>query len=366
MNKFKPFRQFGVLLLLVFASYLGAGDAEATEFYAQAHEAYLAGKYYEAANLFTDAELAADSPTIRANSLKSRISAWRMCEMPYREFTDIETWLERYPEYADFNAMVEREFAIGDYYFGGGREPAFYHLRWIPFLDNGDKTAEIYRQAIKRSPYAESAPRAMLRLAILLDRDGETAESVELLRALVQNFPESSEYRYALLALADGLLILSEAGDGDGRYSREAFETLKTYRQKYSDTPQMEWVKLKQEEYFDLMAARELELADYYLSRDRRDAARRHLALVLSEYPDSRHAKTAEKQLIELTQDYLPGPFPAAEPEGPPKLRFYQIPAEASRILLAPGGKTHRLQPVPDLKGPDTVLITSPDDGGNL
>jgi hypothetical protein len=141
--------------------------------------------------------------------------------------------------------------------------------------------------------------------------------------------------------------------------SREAFEALKLYQKLYPDSKQIDWVKLKKEAYYDLMAERELELADYYEARGRYEAAKRHLALVLSEYPQSRHTQTAESRLVKLAENYLPGAFPGKRSDGPPKLQVYKVPDEASRVLLLPddGTENHRLQPVPDLLGAEAVLL---------
>ena len=338
---------------------LYADDTEASRIYALGHDAYTAGNYYSAAKLFAESELEADSPVIKANSIKSRIAAWQMCEMPYREFTDIETLLEHYPEFADFEQLSLREFELGDIFYSGKREPAFYPLRWIGFLHNGDKTIEIYTKALERAPFSPKAPQTLLRLAFLLDREGKTGESVEYLKTLTGKFPEAPEYSFGLLALAEGLMIMAEAGDGDGTYSREAFEALKLYQKLYPDSKQIDWVKLKKEAYYDLMAERELELADYYEARGRYEAAKRHLALVLSEYPQSRHTQTAESRLVKLAENYLPGAFPGKRSDGPPKLQVYKVPEEASRVLLLPddGTENHRLQPVPDLLGAEAVLL---------
>ncbi len=332
-------------------------DEEAAKVYSAGHELYSKRDFYEAAKKFEKSEILAESPAIKANSLVARIGSWRMCNMIRRELECINILLDRYPEYADYKNLSDRIYEIGDRYYAGEREPSFWHLRWIPFLHDGDKTIEIYQKALERAPFAPAAARTRLRLAYLLDKDGKVKESVAQLRELVKNYQTAPEYRYAILALAEELFILSENGDGDGTIIKEAYEMLKLYQEKFPETSEMEWVRLRILRYQDAQAKRLYDMAEYYTKHDRKDAARRYLANVLSEYPKSETAPEAEKKLIELDPSFTPGDFTEPPESRLPKLRAYQMPHEASKVLISPATDpdTHFLQIVPDLKGPEIV-----------
>lgn len=333
-----------------------AGDDEAAKVYSEGHELYQKREFYEAAKKFEKSEILAESPAIKANSLVARIGAWRMCKMIRRELECINTLLDRYPEYSDYKNLSDRIYEIGDRYYAGEREPSFWHLRWIPFLNDGDKTIEIYQKALERAPFAPAAARTRLRLAYLLDKEGKVKDSIVQLREIVKNYPKSPEYRYGILALAEELFILSEKGDGDGTIIKEAYEMLKLYQEKFPDTSEMEWVRLRILRYQDAQAKRLCDMAEYYTKNKREDAARRYLANVLSEYPKSELAPEAEKRLIELDPSFTPGDFTEPADSRLPKLKAYKMPHEASRILITPATdhNAHFLQPVPDLKGPET------------
>ena len=352
-----------LLLLVCFAAFANdkkadsGNDEEATKVYSAGHELYQKRDFYEAAKKFEKSEILAESPAIKANSLVARIGAWRMCNMIRRELECINTLLDRYPEYADYKNLSDRIYEIGDRYYAGEREPSFWHLRWIPFLHDGDKTIEIYQKALERAPFAPAAARTRLRLAYLLDKDGKVKESIVQLRELIKNYQSAPEYRYAILALAEELFILSENGDGDGSIIKEAYEMLKLYQEKFPQTPEMEWVRLRILRYQDAQAQRLYDMAEYYTKHDRKDAARRYLANVLSEYPQSESAPAAEKKLIELDPSFTPGDFTEPPESRLPNLRTYQMPHEATRVLISPATDpdTHFLRIVPDLKGPEIV-----------
>ena len=97
------------LLLCAVTPLLFASDAEASKRYDEGFKAYQAQEYYKAAGIFEDVRILADSPTIKANSLRAQIGAWKMCNMPYREFLAIEALLSGYPDFADFKELTARD-----------------------------------------------------------------------------------------------------------------------------------------------------------------------------------------------------------------------------------------------------------------
>ena len=180
---------------------------------------------------------------VKSNALRARIAALQMCGLPYQEFEAIERMLTEYPEYADFVSLIDREYALAKMYDDGVREPAFWSLRWIPWLVGDDKSIEIYRKALERAPFSERAPQARLRLAYLLDQKGEVKESLAELRRIIQEFPDSPECELAYLALGNGLFELSRRGDGDARYAREAYDVFREFQNKYPDAPENDFVR---------------------------------------------------------------------------------------------------------------------------
>ena len=346
----KLFFCFAALLAV---STLPADDAGATHYYEQGRAAYDAGDYYTAAKHFEAAETEAESPVIKANSVRAQISAWRMCDLPYREFQAIEKLLTGYPEYADFVAEVKREYELGEAFYQGKREPVYWALRWIPWLVDRDRTVEIFQKALERAPFADNAPGARLRLAYLYDREGLVNKSLDELRIIIREFPDSSECKYAYLALGTGLFELSKVGDGDGRYNRESFEVFQEFLKKYPDASETGWVKRHLAEARDIQARRLYDIASYYEHAGRREASERYLAQVLRDYPDTTSANASEEMLVELDRSFVPDDFREELPSRLPRYQAYPIPVEASRLLIIPGRNNNFLQPVYSLDGPD-------------
>ncbi len=349
----RTFRAGALLLCCLSVLPLFGTDADAERIYMRGLEQYKAGQYRDAASTFEDSLIEADSGAIRANSLLAQIGAWRMCGLRYKEFQAIERLLSEYPEYAgNFIGMVEREYEIALDFCHGWRDPAYWSLRWIPWLTDGDKSQEIFEAALKRAPFAKQSAWARLHLAYLYQEQGMTSRAMEQLRLLLKQYPDSKLCRYAYLALADTLFELAKRGDGDGRYVREATEVLHEFERRYSDKDEREWANRKLIEAGDIQAQRLREMADFYRKNGKSDVSNRYLARVVREYPASQSAVQAEADLAKGDDTFVPGDFPKQEGRRVPQYEAHQIPAqEAREVLILPGaGGNHYLLPVPDLQ----------------
>ena len=340
-------------LLVLTSGSVFATDKEASELYAEGRKLYLAGEYYDAAKKFDDSFLMAKSRNIRANSLLAKIAAYRMCELPYREFQAIEQLLDKYVEFGNYKELVGRQFEIGQMFTNGVREPAFWALRAIPWLKDVDRTEEVLSKALKRSPYAPGAPGALLQLAYWYEMEGRTQESLETLRTLLKNHPQAKECKFALLALGNGLFELAKrGGDGDGNYIAEALLCFREFERRYPGATELDFAKRKIAASRDIQAENLVEMANYYRKNGRSEVASRYLARVMQNYPDSESAPGAEKELLKLDPTYLPGSFPARSDQRLPALKIHKLPEQAEGELLSPlKNKNHFLLPVPDLKG---------------
>lgn len=331
---------------------LAASDAEAEAKYSDGRKFYLAGEYRDAAKCFEESYILAASPAIRANSLLAQIGAYRMCGLYFEEFKAIELLLDKYVEYGNYQELVNRQFEIGNAFQQGKREPAFWALRWIPWLVGPDHTEEIYSKTLRRSPYAPQAPQTLLRLAYWYEMEGETKKSLETLRKLLKDHPNAEEAPYAMLALGNGLLEIARCGgDGDGVLVNESLKLLHAYSAGKKDAPELNFAKRKIAEARDIQAETLREMAEYYRRSGRSDVAARYLAKLVQNFPESRPAAEAEKKLSELDNTYLPGDF-SPEPEARlMPIHAYSIPVEAERELISPlNPGSHYLLPVPDLK----------------
>jgi outer membrane protein assembly factor BamD (BamD/ComL family) len=137
---------FAALLLFsgCLTQQLFASDGEAATLFQQGLKEVKAKTYRQAAKTFLKAKDTADDVTLKGKALKEAMLNFRRAKLYGEEFKCIEMLLNSYSAQVDYATMVEREYAIGNIYFKGYRDPAFWQLRWVPWLTAPDKTLKVY------------------------------------------------------------------------------------------------------------------------------------------------------------------------------------------------------------------------------
>ena len=316
---------------------LRGSDDDAKALLREARNEYKEKDYYSAASKSLDAEHMADSVELKAEAVKLAVLSYRKEKLYYREFQNIEKLLSSYSSQADYASLVKRQFEIGDAYYKGHRDPAYYALRWVPWLYDEDRTIEIYEKALSHAPYSESAATAKLRTAVkLIEEKGELEKAMELFRGIVKDHPDTPEAKMALLRLGVTLAALAEYGDGDGAYNREAIVVLNEYKNKYPEATELDYVNKLILRTRDIQAQRLMNIADFYRMNDRSEVTERYLGEVIRLYPDTKSAEDAERMLTEMDKTYIPQPVqPAIEP----RLQSYDsypIPEYRGKLLITP------------------------------
>ena len=343
---------FFALVLSVAAAW--ATDADAEALLEKARTQYREKDFYAAAKTSLDAEHMADSTELKAKAVKYAVMSYRQAGTYYKEFENIEKLLTLYPMQADYTALVHRQFQIGDTFFHGYRDPAYYSLRWVPWFKDESRAVEVYEKAIEHAPFAAEAAQAKLRTAIHIiehgDGKGIVERSVPLLRRVVTDHPGTEEARMAQLRLGVVLAGLAQSGDGDGAYNRDALAALNDYKIKYPDSGEIEYIDKLILRTRDIQAKRLVETAEFYRDNNRPEAAERHLSEAIRLYPDTPYATKAEQLLTAMDLTYIPQPMqPAIEP----RIQRYEaspLPTFRGRLLMAPqNSRNKHLLPIYDL-----------------
>lgn len=327
-----------------------ADEAEANVRFNAGLSDYKSGRYVEAADNFMAARLLTDTPSMKLKALERAAMAYRNANLRLKEFECVETMLNAYPSLVDFKQLVDREYEIGNAFFAGHRDPAYWSLRWIPWLTGEDMTESIYSAALGHAPFSSYAPQARLRLARMYIDDGKSEKALIQLRELTGKYPDSEEKRYGYLELVSALMHLARFGDGDGAYNREANEVMELYLRKYPDSKEADWIRKRVLEAKDINARRLYDLARFYQRTGVTKPAERYLNKVLREYPDSLSADNSERLLSKLDRDFSPLKF---RPEIESRFQSFEekgIPAVSEPVMITPEGSNGKwLLPIRDL-----------------
>ena len=325
-------------------------DVKVNEKFQAGLKKYEAGEYVSAADKFKDAEFLARDIDMKAEAAKEAMRCYRKAKLLYKEFQVIERLLNRYPAQVNFAELVDREYEIADTYHKGHRDPEFWSLRWIPWLEGPDRTKEMVEKALKHAPFSQKAPEAKLRLAVLMIEEGKTPEGLKHLRGLVKNYPQSKYCKYAYLELGNALFQLSKAGDGDGKYNNEALSVFKAFKKKYPKAAEIDWVNKCLLKSKDIQAKRLLGIAKFYKRIGRTAPAERYLNDILVKYPDSKSAEASEEILSEIDKSYIPEGFKPPLKSRYQKYDVIPIPSQTSRIIMVPENSNGKyLYPIRDL-----------------
>lgn len=325
-------------------------NMQSTEKFQAGLKKFKSGDYVGAADKFHDAEFLSKNISMKAAAAKEAMKSYRKANLLYKEFIVIERLLNSYPAEVDFGKLVEREYEIADRYYNGHRDPEFWSLRWIPWLVGPDRSEEMLKKALKHAPFAQTAPQAKLRFAVLLIESEKTEDGLKELRELIKNHPKSKYCKFAYLELGNALFQLSLTGDGDGKFNNEALSIFKIFIKKYPKAAEIDWIKKCLLRSKDIQAKRLLGIAEFYKRIGRTAPAERYLNDILVKYPDSKSADKSEEILSQIDKSYIPEGF---RPELKSRYQKYDvipIPSQTSRVIMVPENSNGKyLYPIKDL-----------------
>ncbi|NOY75652.1 MAG: outer membrane protein assembly factor BamD [Kiritimatiellaeota bacterium] len=335
-----------ISLALIFCVSTFADDNQAEIENEKARKAFVAGDFRIAARAYQAAELYADSPDIKLAAIQKASEAFGKAGLKYKEFLCLKKQISGFADKIDFAKTVEKEYAIGNKFMKGHRDVT---LTWLPWIKERNRAVEIYETILKQVPFAKFAPTLKLRLGRIYIENGEYQKSLTILRGLIRQHPKSKAAKYGRFELANALVQLAgKAGDGDGAYAREAEDVLKESLKLYPDDPETQWLKESQRDTDAVRAERLFKLAEFYESRDNKEAAVRYFHDLLSRFPEDEYADKAEKRLLKLDDTYKPRK--REKVKGTDPYPIAAMPEERGVILVTPeasGGKW--LLPVDDV-----------------
>ncbi len=323
---------FAISLSLCISSSGFAADTEAEEAFNKAEIEYNQGNYRDAAKGFGDAQLLADSYMLKVNSLKSQAISYRKANMLYQEFLALKKLTEEYPDQTFFSYAILREYHIGNSFYEGYREQPW---AWVPWIEDDDKSTEIYASILKQSPFASFIPEMMLKMGTRYVVNKKPDKAIDIYKKMILQYRSSPLTRFAYLDLANIYLQLAASGDGDGSKLREARINLKDYVDKYPASPEIKWAKNMLKKTYEMEAMRLYRLANYYYKAGNDNASKRYIKEILVNYPDTKAVNKADELLDIIEMPLYPKEKPPL-PEEPTKYTTRGMRNTDDRILVIP------------------------------
>ncbi len=304
-------------------------EAKAQESLKAAKQDELNKDYCDAAEKYMEVQLFSNKKSLKAEAVAKAAECYEKAGLFYEQFKCLERLIRSYPHRIDFEALVDKEFAIADKFYAGHRDPEFYSLRWVPWLTSGDKSSEIYGKAVINAPFSKYSAQALLRLAKQKHAAEQFEDALTLFRKIIKDHPSSKSTEYAYLNIIMVLSSLAEHGDGDGRLTYETIDLSNDYITKYPNSKELEWVKKKLIITKNNAAKRLYNIAKYYNRYNRKDAAKDYLEEILQRYDTTQTVVKAEDMLSSIDPNF-------ELLELPPKLKSPYIPYQKHEMLASP------------------------------
>ncbi len=335
-----------VLPILALSLLLSAGNQDALDAFTHARDKERAGQPLTAADWYNEAQVQADDPVIKANALMNMARCYRRAGKYGAEFDCLQKLVKGHMNRISYSDVVSRQYEIADEFFRGHRD---YFVSWLPFVKLDDRTSEMFRTVLENAPCSPSAPETRLRLGRIYIEEQHPEKAIKEFMETIKLHPETMEAKYASLELANVLLQLSERGDGDGKYARDAIDAFDEFLKKHPNDPEIKWVERAREQVRCYIAERYRKLGEFYNSQGKPEIAQRYLAMVVQDYPNTPDTPKAEKLLSKLDHE-----FQASGAKWTPAERQFKmmsLPKEEAPVMVIPSESGGRwLLPVRDLK----------------
>ena len=219
---------------------------------------------------------------------------------------DLKWVATRRIDYADFNQVIDLEFAIGLHLAKGGRR---WLGGWMPWFQDRALALNVFLDVARQAPNGKRAETALIeyaRLALKLDKREEAMDALE---RIVGEHPNSPHIAEAMGMLADLRASDSPGAAWDQASAREAIDALETLMAQYPNSPEAKLAEPRVKLLRDQMARARLDLAEFYwVRRNNPRAARLMAASAITIAPESEAGVAANKLIASIDAGGEPPP----------------------------------------------------------
>ena len=162
-----------------------------------------------------------------------------------------------------------------------------------------DSSLRYFREIERLYPYTDWARRAIVMQAYALHRDGQYDEARGAAQRFLDQYPGDPDAAWAAYIIA---LTYYDQIEDVGRDQGVTFQALRHLRYVIEEYPNSEYARsavLKFDLAFDRLAAKEMEIGRYYLSRGNYQAAVNRFRVVVEDYQTTSHTPEALHRLAE-------------------------------------------------------------------
>ncbi|NDV61027.1 tetratricopeptide repeat protein [Puniceicoccales bacterium CK1056] len=177
-----------------------------------------------------------------------------------KAFGMFQTILIYHPDFPQFNELIDYQFRIA---LATAEGESIRLLYVIPYRAL-NRAVGYFEIVISNAPYSEYAPLALINVALIHQYKGQTAEAIDALDRLINNYPSSLLADDAYLSLAETFATLVQGPDYDQGATREAISYFEDFLILFSNNQDVARAEKGLADMEDVYARSKLVIGEYY------------------------------------------------------------------------------------------------------
>lgn len=216
-----------------------------------------------------------------------------------KAFSAFQSILIFHPDFPQFNQLVEYQFRIAMAHAEGD------NIRFLLFLPYRalNRSVAYFEIVINNAPYSDLAPLALMNVALIHQYKGQTAEAIDALDRLINNYPTSLLADDAYLSLAETFATLVQGPNYDQGATREAISYFEDFLILFSQHEEVAKAETGLQDMEDVYARSKLVIGEYYFKHRRwYQAAEIFFNEAITVAPESPAAESARAYIARIAE----------------------------------------------------------------
>ena len=270
----------------------------------KAQKKYAAGKLRSAKRTLKKIIKKHPASPSTGEALTMRARIYMTKELWVKSFDDLQQVVSKHAGYEKFDRVIADQFDCATALMEGARGRIF----WVfPGFKQYGTSAKQFERIVQNAPYSDYAPLALMNIALLSDKTGESEEAIDALDRLINYYPQSMLAPDAYYNLAQTYSDLVQGYEYDQGSTRRAISYYEDFLILFPSSSYTGEVEANLKNMENLLASSRLNLGDfYYYFRNNNTAALVFYNEAITIEPDSDAAEEASLRIQDIEAGVRP------------------------------------------------------------
>ncbi|HUJ11500.1 MAG TPA: outer membrane protein assembly factor BamD [Verrucomicrobiae bacterium] len=215
----------------------------------------------------------------------------------YQAFKEYQQLIEKHPNSPHFDAVLQRQFEIGDLFLAGERQKA-WGVRWFPSLE---RTIEIFEKVVKNGPYSSVAADAQFRIGLAYEKEKDYLAAVHAYEKVLERYAKSSLAETAQFQIGCAYKMESQRSEYDQNAANQAIAAFDDFLLRYPESDKVPLAQKYQIALKEEQAKGLFDIGKFYEKGKEYKAALIYYNDVIEKNPNSDWATQAKDKVAKLT-----------------------------------------------------------------